>query len=94
MDATITTDGIAATLARHQDGYLRLDAAALAANYAEDCVLESMIAGRHVGRDAVERIFLTLFSAFPDLRIEVQWGVAGRLARDALGAQRCEGVLE
>ena len=72
MDATITTEGIAATLARQQDGYLRLDAAALAANYAEDCVLESMIAGHHVGRDAVERIFRTLFSAFPDLRIEVQ----------------------
>jgi steroid delta-isomerase-like uncharacterized protein len=72
MDATITTEGIAAALARHHDGYIRLDPAALAADYAEDCVVESMIAGRHVGRLAVERIFRTLFSAFPDLRTEVQ----------------------
>jgi len=72
VDATITPEGIAATLARHLDGYLRLDPAALAADYSEDCVVESMIAGRHVGRLAVERILRTLFSAFPDLRTEVQ----------------------
>ena len=67
----ITTEGIAATLARHKDAYDRLDAAALAANYAEDCVVESMFAGHHVGRAAVERTFRILFSAFPDLRIEI-----------------------
>jgi steroid delta-isomerase-like uncharacterized protein len=72
MDATITAEGIAATLARHQDSFLRRDAAALAADYAEDCVVESMIAGHHVGRDAAERVFRTLFTAFPDLRTLVQ----------------------
>ncbi len=64
----MTPEEIRVVFARHQDGYARHDAAALASNYAENCVVDSPIAGRHVGRVAVERTFRTLFSAFPDLR--------------------------
>jgi hypothetical protein len=60
-----TADGIAAVFARLQDGYARLDPAALAALYAQECVVESQIAGRHVGRTAVEQTFWKIFSAFP-----------------------------
>jgi steroid delta-isomerase-like uncharacterized protein len=71
MDATISTEGIAAILARLRDAYGRRDAAALAENYAEDCVVESMVAGRHVGPKAVERTLRTFFSAFTDLALEI-----------------------
>lgn len=63
---------IRAILARRQDGYARHDAAALARDYAEDCVVESPIAGRHQGRAAVEETLRILFSAFPDLRMETE----------------------
>lgn len=56
-------------LTRVQDGYSSLDAAVIASNYAEDCVVESPVAGRHVGRPAVERGLRTIFAAFPDLNI-------------------------
>jgi steroid delta-isomerase-like uncharacterized protein len=71
MDATISTEGIAATLARLRDAYDRRDAAAVAENYAEDCVVESMVAGRHVGPKAVERTLRTFISAFTDLHLEI-----------------------
>jgi len=65
----VTTEEISAVLARLQDGYRRRDAAVLAAMYAENCVVESPVAGVHVGREATERAFRTIFSAFPDLRM-------------------------
>jgi steroid delta-isomerase-like uncharacterized protein len=68
----ITAEGIAAVFARLQDGYARLDAAALSENYAEDCVVESLIAGRLVGPVAVERTLRIFFSAFPDLRMNTE----------------------
>ena len=68
----MTTEGMAAVFARLQDGYARLDPAALAALYADDCVVESQVAGRHVGRTAVEQTFWKVFSAFPDLRMHTE----------------------
>ena len=68
----MTTEGIAAVVARLHDGYGRNNLAALAALYADDCVIESQIAGRHVGRVAVERTFRAIFSAFPDLQMHTQ----------------------
>jgi hypothetical protein len=65
----MTTDAIAAVYARLQDGYARLDVAGLAALYAENCVVESPFAGRHVGREAVERTFRILFSAVPNIQL-------------------------
>ena len=57
----MTTKQIKAFFARREEDMARLDAAALAANYAEDCVVESPIAGLVTGRDAVERVFRGLF---------------------------------
>jgi steroid delta-isomerase-like uncharacterized protein len=65
----MTTEEIAAVIARHHDAYMRRDAAALAANYADDCVVDSPIVGVHVGRAEVERVFRIFFAAFPDVRL-------------------------
>jgi hypothetical protein len=64
----MTGEEIAAVHARIEVGHNRRDAAAIAANCAEDCVVESPIAGVHVGRLEVERVLRAVFSAFPDLR--------------------------
>jgi predicted ester cyclase len=67
----VAAEGIKAVFARMQDGYARRDAAALSADYSEDCVVESPIAGVHIGPLAVERALRGIFSAFPD--IHVHW---------------------
>lgn len=64
----MTADGIAAVMGLLKECYERLDAAGLSAHYAENCVVESPVAGPHVGRLAVEQAFRTIFAAFPDLR--------------------------
>jgi len=63
---------IAAVFARIQDGCARRDAAAVAALYAEDCVVETPIVGRQVGRSAVEHAYRFMFSAFPDLSLHTE----------------------
>ena len=68
----MTTEEIAAVFARLRDGYKRMDAAALAANYALNCVVESPIAGLYVGRQAVERIFQALFAAFSEWHMNTE----------------------
>jgi serine phosphatase RsbU (regulator of sigma subunit)/predicted ester cyclase len=65
----MASEEISAICARVQDSYMRLDAAALAAQYAENCIVESPFAGAHVGRLAVERALRDIFAAFPDQRI-------------------------
>jgi len=65
----MTAEGIAAVFAQLRDGITRRDPAAVAALYAQECVVESPMAGRHVGRMAVERTFRIFFSAFPDFLI-------------------------
>jgi serine phosphatase RsbU (regulator of sigma subunit) len=65
-----TADEIRALLARVRDAYERLDTAALAVNYTDDCVLESPIGGRVEGRAGVEQIARITFEAFPDFRVE------------------------
>ena len=61
--------GIEAVIARMFSAYNRHDAAAIAADHAEDCVVDSPIAGVHMGRSAVERTLRSLFDAFPDLNL-------------------------
>jgi steroid delta-isomerase-like uncharacterized protein len=65
----MTTNGIATILARLQDAYTHLDAEEIATHYAEDCVVDSPVAGMCVGRLAVERSLRMIFSAFSDLSI-------------------------
>ncbi|MGH9866005.1 MAG: PP2C family protein-serine/threonine phosphatase [Candidatus Acidiferrales bacterium] len=66
----MTPEEIAAFFAGHRRAYDNRDAVALAAYYAEECVVESPIGGNIVGRDAVERVARLGFAAFPDFKIE------------------------
>ena len=63
----LSRDEILALFARRQEAYDDLDAAALAADYAEDVVIESPMSGRHGKADA-ERNLRALFDAFLDLK--------------------------
>jgi len=53
------------------DAYQRFDPVALAANYTEDCVVDSPIGGVVEGRAGVERIARITFDAFPDFHAEI-----------------------
>ena len=65
----MTRDEIEALFARRQEDYERLDAAALAADYSDTCVVETAWAGAPlIGREATEQAFRTFFAAFPDLQ--------------------------
>ena len=55
-----------------EDAYDDLDAAALAADYADHAVIESPTAGVHTGPEAAERTFRVIFGAFLDLTTKVE----------------------
>ena len=55
-----------------EDAHDDLDAAALAADYADNAVIESPTAGVHTGPEAAERTFRVIFSAFLDLTTKVE----------------------
>ena len=57
---------------RRQIAYDNLDEAALAAEYAPDCVVESPMVGRHQGPAAVQRGFRAVFDAFLDHKITTE----------------------
>jgi len=65
----MTREEIVAFFDRRQQAIDRLDAAALAADYAEDCIVESPTAGTHQGRAAVEKVLRAWFAAFLDLKV-------------------------
>ncbi len=86
--STMTRQQMLDFFKRRWDAYDDLDAAALAADYAENAVIESPSAGVHTGRDAAERTFRVIFSAFLDLTMTVDnliidgnHAVLGALAR-------------
>jgi steroid delta-isomerase-like uncharacterized protein len=56
---------------RRWEAYEDLDAAALAADYADDAVIESPSAGVLTGREAAARTYRAIFSAFLDLTMTV-----------------------
>ena len=67
----MTRDEVAALFARRQQAWDRLDADALAADYSDDATVESPLAGGSAsGRDAIERLYVTYFAAFPDFKID------------------------
>jgi steroid delta-isomerase-like uncharacterized protein len=69
----MTRDEIVDVLDRRADAWRRLDAETLVADYAEDAVIESPLAGGSTqGRDQIRQVFQTYFVAFPDLAMEVQ----------------------
>lgn len=66
----MTRDEILALLARRAEAWTRLDAPALAADYAADARVDSPLGGGPTqGRAAIERLFQIYFTAFPDLAI-------------------------
>ena len=69
IEGRLTRDEIVALFERRQAAYDDLDAAALAADYAEDCVVDSPTGGTHTGRAAVERVLDTVFDAFLDMKM-------------------------
>ena len=57
-------------LERRRNAWNQHDAAALTADYTEDCVLVSPYIGRITGRASMEEVFESFFTAFQDLRYE------------------------
>ena len=67
----MTRDEILGLLDRRADAWRRLDAETLVADYAEDAVIESPLAGGTTqGRDQIRQVFQTYFVAFPDLDLK------------------------
>lgn len=62
----MTREETVAFFKRREEAYEDLDAAALAADYAPDAVIESPATGKHSGRDA-EKSLRAIFNAFLDL---------------------------
>lgn len=68
----MTRDDIVAFFDRRQELYDDLDAPALAADYAEDAVIESRFGGVHTGPPAAEHTFRAFFAAFLDCTIKTE----------------------
>lgn len=67
----MTRDEIVNLFNRRRDAYARLDAEALAADHAEDSVLESPVGGGTVnGREAIAKIHRGWFAGFPDVTMD------------------------
>jgi steroid delta-isomerase-like uncharacterized protein len=64
----MSRDDVAAMFKRRQAAWSARDAAALAADYADDVVIESPMAGVHRGRAAAEQALRKLFNAFVDFK--------------------------
>ena len=67
----MTREDRLALLDRHQDAFLRRDAAALGAQHAEHGTFESP-AHKVEGRASIEEVYRYWFTAFPDLALK--WG--------------------
>ena len=67
-DAQSRRDAIAALFGRRQAAYDNLDAAALAADYTDDAVIDSPFSGRH-GKRHAEQNLRTVFAAFLDMKV-------------------------
>ena len=68
----MTREDIVAFFDRREELYDNLDAARLAANYADDVVVESPMAGVHNGRAAAEATHRAFFAAFIDLKMTTE----------------------
>lgn len=67
----MTRDEIIAFFERRRAAYDNLDAAALASDYAPDCIVDSPTGGTHQGPAAVQKVLQAVLSAFLDLKIRV-----------------------
>jgi steroid delta-isomerase-like uncharacterized protein len=67
----MTHDEITAFFTRRYEAWRTLDAVALAADYASDATVDSPLAGGSAtGREAIEKLYVTYFAAFPDFSLE------------------------
>jgi serine phosphatase RsbU (regulator of sigma subunit)/predicted ester cyclase len=66
----MTPDEVSTLFAHFREGFVRRDVAALAAFYADNCIVESPAYGRLVGRARVENAYQNWFATFPDWTIE------------------------
>ena len=67
----MTHDEITAFFTRRYEAWRKLDAVALAADYAADATVDSPLAGGSAtGREAIEKLYVTYFAAFPDFTLE------------------------
>ena len=67
----MTRDEITALFDRRLEAFNEHEAAALAEDYSDDAVVESPLAGgTATGREAVERLYVTFFAAFTDLKLD------------------------
>lgn len=68
----MTREDVTALFTERRDAWRRLDAAALAADLTDDCLLQSPWAGQIVGRDAIARVHQAWFDGFPDFVIDIE----------------------
>lgn len=68
----MTRDEIVAFFDRRRELYDDFDAAGLAADYADDAVIDSPIAGVHTGGTAAEQALRTVFAAFLDRKMKTE----------------------
>ena len=64
----MTRAEVVAFFDRRQRAYDNLDAAALAADYADDCIVDSPTGGTHTSRTAVKKVLQDVFDAFLDMK--------------------------
>ena len=62
----MTREEIVALFARRQDALDRHDAAAVASEHDDTCLLESPMVGKVTGRAAIAKVYESLFTWFPD----------------------------
>jgi steroid delta-isomerase-like uncharacterized protein len=67
----MTRDDIVEMFEGRRVAFERQDAAALAHDYADDCIIESPSGGTHQGRDAARRVIQTVFDAL-DVKLKQQ----------------------
>ena len=84
----MTRAEVMAFFERRQIAYDNLDAAALAAAYADDCIVDSPTGGTHTGRAAVQSVLQAVFDAFLDMKTRTDTLVIdGNLVAQALSIE-------
>ena len=68
----MTRAEIVALFERRQIANDNLDAATLAADYADDCIVDSPTGGTHNGRAAVQSVLEAVFDAFLDMKMRTE----------------------
>lgn len=68
----MTREQIAAMFVQREKAFDRMDAAALAADYADDAVIDSPTAGVHQGPEEAKQAFDAVFHAFADHKRRVE----------------------